>query len=42
MKKGPDLVMVLVVVFVVGTLMTGVSHADFQFAAMVDQVMHKG
>lgn len=27
MKKGPDLVAVLVLFFVVGTLMTGISHA---------------
>ena len=40
MKKSPDLVMILVMVFVVGSVMTGVSHADFQFASLVDQVFN--
>ncbi len=41
MKKGPDLVLVLVMVFVIGTVMTGVSHADFQFAALFDQMLSR-
>jgi hypothetical protein len=40
MKKGPDLVVILVIVFVLGSVMTGVSHADFQFAALFDQVFN--
>lgn len=38
MKKGPDIVLILVMVFVIGSVMTGVSHADFQFATLVQQV----
>ncbi|MGH1460503.1 MAG: hypothetical protein ACRBB6_00545 [Neptuniibacter sp.] len=38
MKKSPDLVVVLVIVFVLGSVMTGVSHADFQFATLLNQV----
>ena len=39
MKKGPDLIMVVVVAFVVGTVMTGVvSHSDFQITSLVAQV----
>ncbi|WP_255853056.1 hypothetical protein [Marinobacterium rhizophilum] len=38
MKKGPDLIMVIVLVFVIGSIMTGVSQSDFQFAALVEQV----
>ncbi|MBY4676904.1 hypothetical protein [Marinobacterium arenosum] len=41
MKKGPDLVVVLVLVFVIGSVMTGVTHADFQFASLVEQVLNK-
>lgn len=40
MKKGPDLIVVLVIVFVIGSVMTGVSHADFQFATLFDQVFN--
>ncbi|WP_255512531.1 MULTISPECIES: hypothetical protein [Pontibacterium] len=38
MKKGPDLVAVLVLFFVVGTLMTGISHADFDVPSIVGSV----
>jgi len=38
MKKGPDLVLILVMVFVVGSVMTGVSHADIQFASLMEQM----
>jgi hypothetical protein len=39
MKKGPDLVMVVVIVFVVGSVITGVfSQGDFQLSSMVEQV----
>lgn len=42
MKKGPDLVMVIVVAFVVGTVVTGLfSQADFQLASLVGQVFSK-
>lgn len=40
MKKGPDLVFVLVVVFVLGSVMTGVSQADFQLASLFEQVFN--
>ncbi|GGO87753.1 hypothetical protein GCM10011348_41660 [Marinobacterium nitratireducens] len=40
MKKGPDLMMVIVLVFVVGSVMTGVSQSDIQFAALVEQVFN--
>ena len=38
MKKGPDIVLILVMVFVIGSVMTGVSQVDFQFATLVEQV----
>ena len=39
MKKGPDLVMVVVIAFVVGSVITGVfSQGDFQLSSMVEQV----
>ncbi|WP_269750487.1 hypothetical protein [Neptunomonas qingdaonensis] len=42
MKKGPDLVMVIVTAFVVGSVLTGMfSHTDFQFASMVEQVFSR-
>ena len=42
MKKGPDLVIVVVMVFVVGSVLTGVfSQADFQFASLVGQVFNR-
>lgn len=40
MKKGPDLVMVIVLVFIIGSVMTGVSQSDFQFASLVEQVFN--
>lgn len=40
MKKSPDLVVMLVIVFVLGSVMTGVSHADFQLATLFDQVFN--
>lgn len=42
MKKGPDLVMVIVAVFVVGTVATGLfSQADFELTSLVAQVLNK-
>ena len=41
MKKGPDLVLILVVVFVLGSVMTGVSHADFELASLFLQVFNR-
>lgn len=38
MKKGPDLVVVLVAVFILGTVFTGVSHADIEFTSLVGEV----
>ncbi|MDO6565180.1 hypothetical protein Q4488_17520 [Amphritea sp. 1_MG-2023] len=38
MKKGPDVVVVMVVVFVLGTVFTGVSHADIEFVSLMGQV----
>lgn len=40
MKKGPDLVMVLVIVFVLGSVMTGVSHADIELASLIQHVFN--
>ncbi len=40
MKKSPDLVLVLVLVFVVGALMTGVSQTDLQLSALVQQAFN--
>jgi len=41
MKRSPDLVLVLVLVFVVGAVMTGVSQtANLQFTALVQQVFN--
>lgn len=40
MKKSPDLVLILVLVFVVGTLMTGVSQTDLQLTSLVQQVFN--
>ncbi|WP_268235825.1 MULTISPECIES: hypothetical protein [Marinobacterium] len=40
MKKSPDLVLVLVLVFVVGAVMTGVSQTDLQLTALVQQVFN--
>jgi hypothetical protein len=38
MKQGPDLVMVIVLVFLIGSVMTGVSQSDLHFASLVGQV----
>ncbi|WP_275424695.1 hypothetical protein [Marinobacterium sediminicola] len=40
MNRSPDLVLVLVVVFVVGAVMTGISQSDLQIAAMVQDVFN--
>ena len=40
MKKGPDLVVVVIAVFVLGTVVTGVSNTDIQFAELVGQVFN--
>lgn len=40
MKKGPDLVSLLIAAFVVGTVITGVSNSDIELAAIVGQVFH--
>jgi hypothetical protein len=40
MNKSPDLVLVLVVVFVVGAVMTGISQSDLQLAALVQDVFN--
>ncbi|TCK06037.1 hypothetical protein [Marinobacterium mangrovicola] len=40
MKKSPDLVLVLVLVFVVGALMTGVSQTDLQLTSLVQQAFN--
>lgn len=40
MNRSPDLVLVLVIVFVVGAVMTGISHSDLQLAAMVQNVFN--
>ncbi|SEA77849.1 MULTISPECIES: hypothetical protein [Marinobacterium] len=40
MNKSPDLVLVLVIVFIVGAVMTGISQSDLQLAAMVQQVFN--
>lgn len=33
MKKGPDLVLILVLVFVIGFVITGVSKTNFELAS---------
>ncbi len=40
MNKSPDLVLVLVVVFVVGAVMTGISQSDLQIAAMMQDAFN--
>lgn len=37
-KRSPDLILMLVVAFVIGAIMTGVSQSDIQLAALVKQV----
>ena len=39
MRKGPDLVMLVITAFVVGSVITGVfSQTDFELASIVSQV----
>lgn len=40
MKKGPDLVSLLIAAFVVGTVISGVSSSDIELAAIVGQVFN--
>jgi len=40
MKKGPDLILILILVFIVGTVMTGVSQRGFELASLVQQVFN--
>lgn len=40
MKKSPDLVVILILVFIVGTVATGVSQSDLQLTALVQQVFN--
>ncbi|WP_268927275.1 hypothetical protein [Marinobacterium alkalitolerans] len=40
MNKSPDLVLVLVVVFIVGAVMTGISQSDLQLASLVQQAFN--
>ncbi len=40
MKKGPDLLFVLIMVFVVGFVVTSVSQSDLQLASLVTQVIN--
>lgn len=40
MKRSPDLLFVLVVVFLVGTVMTGVSQSAPELASVVQQVFN--
>lgn len=39
MKKSPDLVALLALFFVVGSIVTGVSHADFSVISAVSTVL---
>jgi hypothetical protein len=42
MRKGPDLVMVVVTAFIVGSIITGVfSQTDFEIASLVNQVFSR-
>ncbi|WP_276612569.1 hypothetical protein [Nitrincola alkalilacustris] len=40
MKKGPDLILILILVFIVGTVMTGFSQSGFELASLVQQVFN--
>lgn len=40
MKKGPDLILILIMVFVAGFLVTTVSQSDLQLAALVSDVIN--
>ncbi|MEH6470690.1 MAG: hypothetical protein V7752_05510 [Halopseudomonas sp.] len=39
MKKGPDLVLILVLAFVVGFIITGVSNTGFEIASIAPNVI---
>lgn len=39
MKKGPDLIVVLIMVFVVGFAVTTVSHSDLEISQVLTQVI---
>ncbi|WP_303046350.1 hypothetical protein [Neptunomonas phycophila] len=42
MRKGPDLVMLVITAFVVGSVITGVfSQTDFELASIVSQVFSR-
>ncbi len=38
MKKGPDIMVILVAVFVLGTVITGVTNSDIELVSVVSQV----
>jgi len=40
MKQGPDLILVLIVVFVVGFVVTTLSQSDLQLASVVSQAIN--
>ena len=40
MKQGPDLILMLIVVFVVGFVVTGLSQSDLQLASVVSQAIN--
>lgn len=40
MKKGPDLLFILIMVFVVGFVVTSVSHSDLHIASLVSQAIN--
>ncbi len=40
MKRSPDLILILVVAFVIGAIMTGVSQSDIHLATIVKQVFN--
>lgn len=35
MKSEPDLILILVIVFLLGSVATGVAQADFQFVSLI-------
>ncbi|WP_268814346.1 hypothetical protein [Nitrincola tapanii] len=40
MKKSPDLLVLVIISFVIGTLMTGVSQSGLEIATLVQQVFN--
>ncbi|EXJ10535.1 hypothetical protein D791_02600 [Nitrincola nitratireducens] len=40
MKRSPDLILVVVLFFIVGTVMTGVSQSAPEIASLVQQVFN--